>query len=169
MSLLRHIFMSNGFCWFLFFSVMILNFVAYYQDPTRYTMKTQCYFNTPCKWFSYVAGMAAFTMDVLTFIGLWYTISPLWMRNNMPDYWYIPFIVLGYAIISQITIDSPVYQDNKDALSSPPKYLWPQKWRVVLYAIIMILDICIFTQMYIDSGINDYSKNFRIFDFLVRG
>lgn len=169
MSLIWHIFMSHGFRWFMFFSVMILNFIAYYQDPTRYTMKPQCYFRTPCKWFTYVAGLGAFTMDVLTFIGLWYTISPLWMRNNMPDYWYIPFIVLGYAIISQITIDSPVYQDNEDALNRPPQYLWPQRWRVVLYATIMIFDICIFTQMYIDSGINDYSKNFRVFDFLVRG
>ena len=47
--------------------------------------------------------------------------------------------------------------------------MWPHKWRIVLYSIIMLLDIVMFSQMYVDSGINDYTKNFKVFDFVVRG
>lgn len=167
-QMIWRIFMSDGFRWFLLLTVMNLNFIAYYQDPTRYTLANQCYFGTPCKWFDYVAGMNTFTLDVVAFIGLWYTISPLWLRNSLPEYWFIPFIILGYGIITQITIDSPVVENNKDILDAPPKYLWPQTWRIVLYTIIMIIDILVFTQMYLDFGVNDYRKNFKVFDLMIR-
>lgn len=167
LKILSNIFFSHGFRWFLFISVLILNFIAYYQDPTRYTIKRVCYFNSPCKWFNYVAGIGTFTMDVLTFIGLWYTITPLWLRNFMPEFWYLPFIIMGYAIISQITIDSPVVEENEDLLNKPPPYLWPHNWRIVLYSIILLIDTTVFVQMYIDNGINDYTKNFKVFDFMI--
>lgn len=130
-------------------------------------MEPQCPLAMPCKWFNYVAGLGAFTVDVLTFIGLWYTITPKWLRDFLPEFWYAPLIIFGYAIITQITIDSKVYRDNDDVLAKPPEYMWPHKWRIALYAIIMIMDIIMFSQMYIDSGINDYSKNFKVFDYLV--
>lgn len=161
--------MSHGFRWFLLFSVMFLNFVAYYQDPTRYTMANECYLGTPCRWFDYVAGMVTFTLDVVAFIGLWYTIAPNWLKNSLPEFWYLPFIVLGYGVITQITIDSPVVENNEDLLSSPPKYLWPQTWRIVLYTTIMLIDIIVFSQIYLDMGVHDYRKNFKVFDLLIRG
>lgn len=161
--------MSHGFRWFIYLTVMILNFIAYYQDPSRYSLEPKCYFNTPCKWFNYVAGMITFTLDILTFIGLWYTIAPQMLYNFLPSFWYIPFIILGYAIITQITIDSDIYKNHEDILAQPPEYMWAQKWRIVLYTIIMVLDIIIFAQLYIDSGANDYTKKLKIFDVIVKG
>jgi hypothetical protein len=168
-NIIWSVFMSHGFRWFLFISVLILNFIAYYQDPTRYTINPECYFNTPCKWFNYVAGMVTFTMDVLTFIGLWFTIAPMWLRSSLPQLWFVTFIILGYAIITQITIDSPTVENNKDILASPPERLWPIWWRIVLYGVILVINAIIFIQMYIDSGINNYTKNFKVFDFIVKG
>lgn len=161
--------MSHGFRWFLLLSVMFLNFVAYYQDPTRYTIAKKCYLGTPCKWFDYVAGMTTFTLDVVAFIGLWYTITPSWLRDPLPEFWYLPFIILGYGIITQITIDSPVVENDPDLLSSPPKYLWPQTWRIALYATIMLIDITVFCQLYLDMGVHDYRKNFKVFDLIIGG
>lgn len=168
-NILWSTFMSHGFRWLLFFSVLILNFIAYYQDPTRYTIRPKCYFNTPCKWFNYTAGMMTFTMDIITFIGLWYTIAPSWLLNSLPQFWFIPFILLGYAIITQITIDSSTIEDHKEILASPPSGIWPKQWRIILYTIILLIDTIVFAQMYIDSGVNDYTKKFKIFDFVVKG
>lgn len=162
------IFLSIKLRWFLFILVALLNFIAYYQDPTRFTTEPSCIFNTPCKWFDYTTGMMTFTIDVLTFIGLWYTISSTWLYNWLPSYWYVPFIILGYAIITQITIDTPNIKDDKEILASPPAELWPQKWRIILYSTILILDIIIFTQFYIDSGINISKYNMRIYDVMVK-
>lgn len=166
LKILWSIFMSRGFRWFLFILVFILNFIAYYQDPSRYTVESECY-NMPCKWFNYVAGLGTFTMDVFTFIGLWYTIGPSSL-NWLPDYWYVPFIIIGYAIITQITIDSPTVQGQSEILSSPPKYLWPQKWRIILYSTILLLDIIIFSQLYIDSSLHNYNvPHIRVFDMVI--
>lgn len=168
-QILWNVFMSNKLRWVLFIVVAILNFIAYYQDPTRYTTEPKCLLNTPCKWFNYIAGMLTFTVDVVTFLSLWYTISPDSFRTLLPDYWYIPIIVIGYAIITQITIDTPNVKENKDILASPPPSLWPHKWRIILYSTILILDIIIFTQLYIDSGINIYKPKTRIFDVVIKG
>jgi len=162
------IFLSAKLRWTLFLAVLILNFIAYYQDPTRYTTEPACLLNTPCKWFDYVTGMMTFTFDILTFIGLWYTISPEWLRQWLPGYWYLPVIILGYAIITQITIDSPNVKEDKDILASPPSKLWPQKWRIILYSVILLIDIILFTQFYIDSGINNYKPKAKIFDMVVK-
>lgn len=168
-KILWEIFMSDKIRWVLFFSVTILNFVAYYQDPTRYTVEKKCLFNTPCKWFDFVAGLGTFTLDTLTFIGLWYTIGSLTLRQWLPDYWYLPFIILGYAIITQITIDSGVVSHDKEVLASPPAYLWSHNWRIGLYTLILIVDVIIFIQLYIDSGINNYSSTFRVVDMVFTG
>jgi hypothetical protein len=162
------IFLSHGLRWFLFLLVMCLNFVAYYQDPTRYTTEPACLFSTPCKWFDYGTGMITYTIDVLTFIGLWFTIAPEQLRWWMPDYWYIPIIILGYAVITQITIDSPNIKDNKDILASPPSWIWPHKWRIILYSSILLIDIIIFFQLYVDSGMHNYDTKTKVFDVIIK-
>ena len=166
LNLLWTIFMSVNFRWIIFLVVCVLNFIAFYQDPSRYTTESTCY-KMSCKWFNFVAGLGTFTMDVLTFIGLWYTIGPSGLKW-LPDYWYLPFIIFGYAIITQITIDSETVKASDDTLSPPPKNLWSKKWRVALYAAILLLDIVMFTQIYIDSSLNNYNlSRVRVFDVVI--
>lgn len=154
MNIITRLLLNIPLRWLFMLTVMILNFIAYYQDPIRLS-NSMCYFNLPCKWFSYLAGMGTFTMDVLTFLGLWLTIP---FTNKFPEYWYFPLIILGYAVISQITIDSKTYKKNEN-LNPPPRGLWPKKYRVMLYTSILIIDIIIFMQFFFASGIKDYSKN----------
>ena len=45
-------------------------------------------------------------MDCLTFICLWLTIP---FTIALPEYWFIPFIIIGYTIITQITVSSKTY------------------------------------------------------------
>tara|TARA_B100000029_G_C17558870_1_gene952634 strand:- start:1112 stop:1780 length:669 start_codon:yes stop_codon:yes gene_type:complete len=151
-------FMNPKVRWVTFFCVMILNFVAYYQDPLRYSLSKKC-IGIPCKWFDYIAGMGTFTMDVLTLLGLWYTIP---FSDSMTNIWFIPIIIFGYAIISEITIWSDIYKEKCEVSSKtnetvcdfdpPPSGLWSRKKRLILYSIILILDIIIFAQFYIYAG-----------------
>ena len=140
--------------WFFMLTVLILNFIAYFQDPIRMSTK-KCLLGTQCKWFSYFAGMGTFTMDVLTFLGLWLTIP---FTKKFPEYWYFPLIILGYAIITQVTVDSKIYKENEN-FNPPPAGLWPKKYRIILYIAILIIDVIVFSQFYFASGIQDFSKN----------
>ena len=147
--------------WSLFITVTILNFIGYIQDPFRIsTMK--CYF-TSCKNFSFVAQIGTFTLDVLTFLALY---LPIKEKFNLPDYWYLPFVILGYAIIAQITIDSKLYEVNdSDEFMPPPTSLWPKYRRVILFSAILIIDIIIFIQFFLDS--NDKFKGDKVIDFIL--
>ena len=151
-------FLDRKVRWGTFFCVMILNFIAFYQDPLRYSLSKNC-IGLPCKWFGFLAGMGTFTMDVLTLLGLWYTIP---FSKSMPNLWFIPIIIIGYAIISEITIWSSVYQERCKVdektnetvckFDPPPSGLWPRKRRLILYSTILILDIIIFAQFYMYAG-----------------
>ncbi len=142
--------MDNRVRWLFFIAVAVLNFVAYYQDPLRYTLETKC-LGFPCKWFSFLAGMGTYTMDVLTFLGLLFTIP---FAISMPQYWFVPLIAIGYAIITEITIWSKTYKED-GKLNSPPKYLMPKKKRIALYTTILILDLIVFVQFYMYAGISN--------------
>ena len=157
------ILINDGFRWILFAIVLVLNFVAFTQDPIRLS-QASC-FTFPCKWFSYVAGMGTFTMDCLTLIGLWLTIP---FTTMFPEYWFVPLIFIGYAIITQITIDSDTYKlEGKNAnLNPPPNYLWSRDKRKTIYMIILILDIIIFLQFYLASGAKKLTGNIRVIDYV---
>lgn len=154
--------------WILFFMVFVLNFIAFYQDPPRFTSNQKCYFNSSCRWFSYLAGLTTFSLDIITFMGLWFTIGP--KIDWLPTYWFAPLIVIGYAIITQITIDTPNYSDaDEEAPKTPPMSLWPQKWRIILYTTILLLDAIIFIQFYIDNGIHKYSLGkYSVSDYIFK-
>jgi hypothetical protein len=150
--------------WLFWLTVTILNFYAFIHDPLRFSTNHE-FFGLPNKWFVYISRMLSFTLDVLTFFGLWFTIP---FADNLPVYWFIPFIILGYAIISQYTIDSDTYTRNEGHFSPPPQYLWSKYTRIILFAVILILNIIIFTQFYIASGIKEYYNNTILHRFLLQ-
>ena len=140
--------------WLLLTIIIILNFIAYYQDPLRYSMTPSVLF-TPNKWFAFLAGITTWSMDFLTFLGYEFTIP---FTTILPSFWYLPFLFLGYGIITQITLDSRTYSAG-DSLDPPPKELLPKSDRILLYGTILLLDIIIFLQLYFASGIADITKN----------
>lgn len=158
-----NILINDSLRWILFAIVLVLNFVSFVQDPIRLS-QASC-FGFPCKWFSYVAGIGTFTMDCLTLVGLWLTIP---FTAMFPEYWFIPLIFIGYAIITQITIDSSTYKlEGKNAnMNPPPNYLWSRNKRQTVYLIILILDIIIFLQFYLASGAKKLNGNIRMIDYV---
>jgi hypothetical protein len=138
--------------WLFWLFVTILNFYAYIVDPVRFSSETY-FWGVPNKWFIYVARMLTFFLDILTFLGLWLTIP---FADNIPLYWFIPLIIIGFAVISQYAIDSETYTRNGNNFSPPPTYMWSKTSRIILFAIILILNAIIFIQFYIASGIKDY-------------
>lgn len=140
--------------WLLLVIIIILNFIAYYQDPLRYSTAPSILI-MPLKWFSFLAGLTTWSMDFLTFLGLEFTIP---FSTILPSFWYLPFLFLGYGIITQITLDSKTFSAGS-SLDAPPKNLLPKSDRILLYGIILILDITIFLQLYFASGIADITKN----------
>lgn len=138
---------STGLKWVVALTFFILNFVAYYQNPTLFTDSRNCY-GMSCKWFNFIGGVANLSLNLFGIIGLWYC-APF--TSYLPDYWYVPVAILSYALIVQITLSVKTYSDD-GSLNSPPQDLWGKEYRVWLNVIITILDIIFFHQMYLDGG-----------------
>ena len=152
--------------WLLFLTVMLLNFTAYYQDPIR--MAESYCFGIPCKWFSFTTGMGTFFLDLLTFISLWLTIP---FTDKLPNFWFVPLIIIGFAVIVQATIDEKTYtrydSNGNETLSPPPTYLWSKNKRIILYTAILIIDVIIFLQFYLDSGLINKNEVKTGFHYLI--
>ena len=151
--------LNSVFRWLLFLTVMILNFIAYFQDPIRMS-DSECLFGIPCKWVAFIAGILVFFLDALTFIGLWLTIP---FSKILPNFWFIPLIIIGFGIITQGTIDSNIYKrfdaQGQENFNPAPDYLWSKNKRVILYTTILIIDLLIFIQFYIASGVTTTTTN----------
>jgi hypothetical protein len=150
--------------WIFWLTVTILNFYAFIHDPLRFSTHLD-FFGIPNRWFIYIARMLTFTLDLLTFFGLWFTIP---FADNLPIYWFLPFIIVGYAIISQYTIDSDTYTRDEGNFAPPPEYLWSKNVRVILFAAILVLNLTIFIQFYVASGIKEYYNNTILHRFFLQ-
>lgn len=133
-------FLSLGFKWFCMTTVIILNFFAYYQNPVR--------FSKSHKWIMYIIAMGAITLYLFSFISLWYQ-TPF--TDKLPDGWYFIFVLLAFLIITEITLSTGTVDKNDDSLNQPPEGIWEIKNRIFLYWIILVFDVMIFLQLYIES------------------
>jgi hypothetical protein len=149
--------------WLFWLAVAVLNFYAFIHDPLRFSSEN--IIGIPAKWFIYGARMLTFTLDVLTFLGLWFTIP---FVADMPVYWFIPFVILGYALISQYTSDGKIYTREEDTFAPPPTYLWSKRTRIILFIVVLLLNIMIFLQFYVASGIKAYYDNTVLHHFFLQ-
>ena len=100
---------------------------------------------------------------LFTFLSLWYTIS---FTDKFPYLWFIPFFILIYAILLQITVNTtPVSKD--ETLNSPPDNFLPRKYRYLIYIFIVICDIIIFIQAFLYSGITTQFKTTVLHQFFL--
>jgi len=142
--LLRWIFMLLG---------VIFTILQYINEPQRFSY-VKSFEGLSYKWHLYVIGIIIGVSTVLTVIGMWGTIP---FTDKLPSYWYVYLFILYCAIITQITLDSPQITDD-GTFNPPPEYMFPQKYRVIIAYVGLVIDIVIMLQIYIYSGISDFSK-----------
>jgi hypothetical protein len=154
---------STGLKWFVALLFFILNFVSFYQNPLLFSDSRKCS-GMPCRWFTFIAGVANLSLNLLGIIGLWYC-APF--TDYLPDYWYIPLAILSYAALVQITLSVKTTYDD-GTFNPPPQDLWGKKERIWLNVAITILDLIFFHQMYLDGG-KKLVDNPRILDDFILG
>ena len=141
------------FRWILLFLGIILTLIQYLNSPQRFSY-TNAYFGISFKWYMYILCMINIFTSSMTTMGQWSTIS---FTDKLPDYWYLYLFILFFAIITQITIDSPQYSDD-GSFNPPPAYMMPQKYRVIIAYCSLVIDILLMVQVYIYFGITDVNK-----------
>jgi hypothetical protein len=141
------------FRWVLLFLGIFVTILQYLNSPQRFSF-VKSKFGMSFKWYMYILCMFNLFTSSLTTIGQWATIP---FTDILPDYWYIYLFILCFAIITQITIDSPQIADD-GSFNPPPIYIYPQKYRVMIAYISVIIDTLLMIQLYIYNGIADTSK-----------
>lgn len=139
-------FMSIGFRWFIYVLLLILNIYLYSQNPKLYTNAKKCY-KMNCKIFTFITGMFTMTLIMFGLILLWY-VAPF--NNYIPDYWYIPVIVLIYAIMIQITLTAKVELEDGN-FNPPPENLLSKRYRIMINIFAFILLLIFLIQLYLDN------------------
>jgi hypothetical protein len=162
-GVIKGLYMSIGFRWFIYMTAFILNILAYYENPLLFTDARKC-LGLPCRLFNFISGMCAMALGIFGLIALWYC-APF--TSFLPDYWYIPVAILTFAIIAQITISVEVQTDNGE-FNHPPQYLWGKTDRNYLYVLLLVLDLIFFHQLWMDGG-KQLIENPRVIDDLILG
>ena len=152
---------SEPLRWILWVCVLVLNFLSYHQNLIRFSGEKSM-FGISNYWYMYVSSIGTFSLDLLTLLGLWLTIP---FTYHLPKYWFISIAIIGFGILTHIHNTSKIIKKEDEIFNSPPAYILPRKYRIYIYILILILDVIIFLQFYISSGINDYTKT-RIIDIL---
>ena len=141
------------FRWILLFLGIILTFIQYLNSPQRFSY-TKANFCIPFIWYMYILCMFNIFTSSMTTIGQWSTIP---FTDKLPEYWYLYIFILCFAILTQITVDSPQYAYD-GSFSPPPSYMLPQKYRVIIAYFSLIVDILLMVQVYIYFGVADVNK-----------
>jgi len=142
------------FRWILLLLGVILTIIQYLNSPQRFSYNT-ARFGISFKWYMYMLCMFNLFTSSLTTMGQWGSIP---FTDSLPEYWYIYVFVICFAIITQITLDSPQIADD-GSFNPPPTYMFPQKYRVIISYVSLIVDILLMVQVYIYFGIaNIYKK-----------
>lgn len=149
MEVFNNFFFSPGFKWFCMFSIIVLNYIAYQQNPVRYSAKH--------KWLMYLLGMGAMTLYLFAFISLWYQ-TPF--TDKLFDGWYFLIVIFSIMLITELTVGISSVEKRDDSLNPPPENLWSIKDRICLYLSILVIDTIIFLQLYFDTQ----TGNSYIFD-----
>ncbi len=140
-------FMSVGFRWFIYILLLILNIYVYSQNPKLYTNARKCY-KLNCKIFTFLSGMITITLILFGLIILSY-IAPF--SNSIPDYWYIPVIILIYGIMIQITLTAKIELED-GRFNPPPENLLSKHYRIIINVFLFILLLIFLTQLYLDNN-----------------
>jgi len=157
------IFLNNTIRWIVVIAVVILNFVAYLQNPIKYSKNAVCK-GIPCKWSVYLTAFITFTIDLLIIIGLWFTIP---FSSSLPSYWIVPVALIGYAYLTDTTVMLKPVESNEE-LNPPPSHMKPKQKRVRFHYLIILLDIIILAQFYLYATKQDLISKTAFYDFITK-
>lgn len=141
--------------WIMLALSIILNLLRYLNEPQRFSAYT-AFTGLTYKWHMFILAVLAFISYGLTALGLWIDI-PFKEYIPLPDYWYIYIFIILIAIITQITLDSPQIMDD-GSFNPPPAYMLPDKYRLLITYVSLVVNIMMMIQAYIYFGIADLSK-----------
>lgn len=151
------------FRWFSFIALTILTILGYIQEPIRFSDKSDI-LGINFKYQYFVIQILNISIAAIAFLGLWYTIP---FTKSFPYLWYIPIMIIIYAYITQLTIDSPVVKDDGEGFNPPPTYLWPKFYRAFIFWGILIFDIICFLQGFIYAGVSPEFKTTILHQFIL--
>ena len=137
--------------WIFLWLGIIITLIQYYNSPQRYSF-VSAYFGISFKWYMYILCMINLFTSALTTMGQWATIP---FTDKLPDYWYLYIFILCFAIVTQITVESPQYVNDPNTLNAPPIYMLTQKYRVIIAYCSVIIDTILMIQLYIYLGITN--------------
>jgi hypothetical protein len=137
------------------FMSVILEIIKYINQPQRYS-KIKAFASLNYKWHLFLIAIITAINYTFFIFGLWLNI-PFKDYIPLPDNWYVYLFIIWVAIITQITIDSPEIVDD-GSFNPPPAYMLPDKYRIMLTYVSLVINIIIMIQTYVYFGIADLSK-----------
>lgn len=155
--------LNPWFRWLTFIALTILTILAYVQEPIRFS-NDKAWFVLNYKYQYFIIQIINMSIASIAFLGLWYTIP---FTKSFPYLWYIPIIIIGYAYITQLTIDSPTVVDDGKTFNPPPTYMWSKKYRSIIFWGILIFDILCFLQGFIYAGVSPEYKTTILHQFVL--
>lgn len=133
--------------WIFYFVALFLTVIAFIQEPLRFSVAKGS-FGLPFNWETYILGVLNLLNYFLSFFALWLTIPFVF---TFPDYWFITLFVFLIALYTEIFVNTKTYKKN-DSFQPPPTYIYPKKYRMIIFYFILIFDVIIFTQFLLSSG-----------------
>jgi hypothetical protein len=141
------------FRWIFLFLSIILNLIKYYNEPQRFSYKI-AFTGLSFRWHMYLIAVISCISYCFMCLGLWLNIP---FTSYLPEYWYIYLFIICMAIITQIAVDSTQIIDD-GSFNPPPKYMLPDKYRIMISYASLIINIVVMIQTYVYFGIADLSK-----------
>jgi hypothetical protein len=141
------------FRWLFIGLSVILNIVKFLNEPQRFSAK-RAFTGLTYKWHLYFIAVISCISYCFMAMGLWLNIP---FTKYLPDNWYIYLFIVSMAIITQITLDTREIVDD-GSFNSPPTYMLPDKYRIMLAYASLVMNIVVMIQSYVYFGIADLSK-----------
>jgi hypothetical protein len=160
---LSNLLINNAFRWIIMGALIVLTILSYIQEPIRFSGKISR-FGLTYKLQYFILICVTMFIYVFSFLGLELTIP---FSKNLPSYWYIPIIIIVFAIITDITFNTDIVTNKNNNLEPPPSYLLPKKYRIIIFYLIIIFDILAFVQQFIYSGISVEFKTTVLHQFFL--
>lgn len=168
---LSRLIITPEFRWIVYIIALVLVLYSYYIEPIRFSDK-KSWFGLSYKYENFVMMCFTAFFYIFVFLGLWLTIP---FTDILPEYWYIPIMVFIFAIILHLTISAPTIslsQNNaaekqQERLQPPPQYFQPKRVRKQMYYAILVLDVIMFLQGLIYTGIKTNFKTTVLHQFFL--
>jgi hypothetical protein len=163
LKIISNLIINKSFRWIILLALFILTILSYVQEPIRYSGYI-AFTGLTYKLHYFILICITLFIYIFNFLSLELTIP---FSTNLPTLWYIPIIIIIYAIILDVTSTSEIVTDKKGNLEPPPNYLLPKRYRLIIYYFIIMFDILSFVQSFIYSGITIQFKTTILHQFFL--